>query len=74
MDNEFSSELLQEIEAISSQPNEKPEELEVIAKKVNYHIIPGLRSGSELLWAYDEEQLYYKNSSSKKGEEIGYKK
>lgn len=34
--------------------------------EVKYSMIPGLRSGSKVVWAFEEEHLYYKNSYSKK--------
>lgn len=34
--------------------------------EVDYELIPGKREGSELIWAFNENNLYYKNSYSRK--------
>lgn len=33
--------------------------------EVKYIIIPGFRTGSNLVWAFEEQHLYYKNAYSK---------
>lgn len=32
---------------------------------MNYIIIPGFKTGSNLVWAFEEQHLYYKNACSK---------
>lgn len=34
---------------------------------VNFQIVPGLRDNSSLVWAFEEQQLYYKKSVNKNG-------
>lgn len=77
MSDRFSAELLREMEN-SIQNNEKDEEEGEAATAsgiviVKYKIVTGLRDGSELMWAYEENHLYYKNTShlSKKRGAIG---
>lgn len=69
MSDTFSSALMRELEDASNQLDEIAEEIGVI--EVKYALITGLREGSELLWACDERQLYYKNSYSKKQKTTG---
>lgn len=79
MSDRFSSELLREMEnSIRNDENEEEEEGEgegagskVIT--VKYQLIPGMRDGSQIMWAFEENQLYYKNTShkSKKRDTIG---
>lgn len=76
MSDTFSSQLLKEMEnSIRNGENEEEDEGAVVTGKitVNYRIVPGLRDKSQLLWAYEEDQLYYKNTShtSKKRGTIG---
>lgn len=33
--------------------------------EVRFEIVPGLRQGPNLVWAFEEEHLYYKNAFSK---------
>lgn len=40
---------------------------------VKYMIIPGLREGSNLIWAFEEEYLYYKNAFSESKNELSCK-
>lgn len=62
MSDTFSRQLLQEMEnAILSSEDEDTGIIEI-----NYEIIPGLRVNSQLMWAYEENQLYYENAFSKK--------
>lgn len=70
MSDTFSSELMRELNDASNQPDEEEVEIEVEIE-VKYTVIPGLRQGSEILWAYDERQLYYKNSYSRKRKTTG---
>lgn len=62
MSDTFSSLLLKEIENVITSEDEEEEHLiEVI-----YQLIPGFRINSELMWAFEERQLYYENSYSNK--------
>lgn len=75
MSDRFSAELLREME--NSIHNENDEEESASTSNmimVKYRIIPGLRDGSEIMWAFEENQLYYKNTyhASKKRETVGY--
>lgn len=60
MSDLFTSELLKEMEGALTQSDD--EETGLI--DVKYEIIEGFRSTSGNLWAYEENQLYYKNSNS----------
>lgn len=61
MSDNFTSELLKELESSLTQSEDE----EVVAN-VRYTMIPGLRENSELMWAYEQNQLYYKNAYSTK--------
>lgn len=70
MSDYLSAQLLREIENENSPENENDDELNdgVIDEaiiEVNYELVSGFRMNSQLMWAYDEMQLYYKYSSSK---------
>lgn len=69
MSTSFTSELLKEMENALGESNKKEEEDFI---DIKYSIIPGHRDGSELMWAYEEKQLYYKNSFSKKKNLTGF--
>lgn len=61
MSDTFSRQLLQEMEnAVASSEDD-----EIGIVEVKYEIIPGLRANSRLMWAFEENQLYYENSYSK---------
>lgn len=62
MSDSFTLELLRGMEGELTQSED--EETGLI--DVKYEIIPGFRANSELMWAYEENQLYYKNSNYKK--------
>lgn len=69
MSDSFSSQLLREIE----DELHKPEEDESDLIDVKYEIIPGLRDGSAVMWAYEQKQIYYRNSySADKHSDIRY--
>lgn len=62
MSDTFSKQLLRKMEnAIITSENEETELIEI-----KYEIIEGLRVNSQLMWPYEENQLYYENSYSKK--------
>lgn len=64
MSDSLSLQLLREIQqniVDTSNRNETIGEIEV-----NYEIVPGKRGGSHLVWAFEDEFLFYKNSLSKK--------
>lgn len=52
---------------ISEDPSSNIEDELIIIGEIDVKIkvIPGLRTGSNLIWAYEENNLYYKNSYSK---------
>lgn len=59
----LSAQLLREINGESSR-NE--DDLTIVGNiEVHYTMVPGLRKGSSLVWAFEEDHLYYKNSYSK---------
>lgn len=62
MSDTFATELLREME--NAIPTSEDEETGTI--DVKYDIIAGFRVNSQLMWAYEENQLYYENSYSKK--------
>lgn len=70
MSDTFSAELLKAMEAEITRSEDEEGEEKLI--KVKYQIIPGLRINSELLWAYEEMQLYYENAYSKKSKLKAY--
>lgn len=63
----FSSQLLRDLENSLTQSED-----EEISTNLNYRMIPGLRTNSELLWAYEQQQLYYKNAYSTKTQITSY--
>lgn len=72
MSDSFCSELLREMEtALEDHREEEGEESEVTIN-LEYEIIEGLREGSSLLWTTQEQQLYYRNSYSKKTQLTAY--
>lgn len=68
MSDKLSAKLLNEINNSICATNAVEEaDLQMIGEiEVIFEWIPGLRQGSKLLWAYEEENLYYANSYSKK--------
>lgn len=66
MSDTFSAQLLKEIEneLILSDGEEDDNNEQQHLIKVKYEMIAGFRINSELLWAYEEKQLYYKNSNA----------
>lgn len=71
MSDSFCSELLKEMNSSLNIPEEEESGKESGVINVKYEIIAGLRAGSELMWAYEQKQLYYKNSFSKRTKETG---
>lgn len=67
MSDNFTSELLRELENSLTQSED-----EDILTNVRYTLIPGLRENSELMWTYEQNQLYYKNSYSAKTQLTSY--
>lgn len=62
MSDNFTDELLKEMEnGITTSQDE-----EINMNHVKFEMIPGLRDNSQLMWAYEEQQLYYENSYSQK--------
>lgn len=72
MSDTFSSELLREMESAISIDEDNIEHSYVV--NVNFELINGfrIRKDSFLIWDRDEQQLYYKNSLSKKRQAVGY--
>lgn len=68
MSDTFSSQLIREME--NALDDKAEEESPFIS--VKYAIISGLRGGSEIMWAHEEKQLYYRNSTSRKTLIEGY--
>lgn len=60
----LSAQLLREMNDELSENDDEPITIGEI--EVQYTLIPGLREGSNLVWAFEEEHLYYKNSFSRK--------
>lgn len=64
MSDFLSAQLLREIqENIVNASNENSIIEEIVVK---YEVVPGKREGSHLVWAFEDEFLFYKNSLSKK--------
>lgn len=55
MSESLSARLLREI-------NDQIPQNEVVQIEVFYEIIPGMREGSSVIWAFEEENLYYRNN------------
>lgn len=68
MCDKLSTRLLTEMNSAICSTNETEEvDLNTFGEiEVFFEWIPGLRKGSKLLWAYEEEHLYYVNSYSQK--------
>lgn len=68
MSDKLSAKLLNEInDSICATNEAEGADLQTIGEiEVIFEWISGLREGSKLLWAYEEEHLYYVNSYSKK--------
>lgn len=66
MSDSLSAQLLREMnDALTESEDENEDETIIIGKiEVKFTRIPGLRSGSSLIWAYEERNLYYRNSYS----------
>lgn len=71
MSDSFCSELWREMEDALDEPEEAEEEYGVVSN-VQYEMVEGLRNGSKLLWATEEQQLFYKNSFSTKTQLTAY--
>lgn len=69
MSDNFISELLREVE--SSLTQSEPEDEETMTN-VMYRLIPGLRENSEVMWAFEQNQLYYQNAYSRKTQLTSY--
>lgn len=67
MSDNFTAELLRELENSLSQSDD-----EEVLRNVKYTIISGLRENSEVMWAYEQNQLYYQNSYSAKTQLTSY--
>lgn len=63
MSDSLSAQLLREMNDNLSETEDEPIIIGEIA--VEYRMIPGMREGSSLVWAYEEKHLYYKNAYSK---------
>lgn len=69
MNDSFCSELHREMESAL----EEEEEINTnTILNLQYEIVEGLRTGSLLLWATHEQQLYYRNSFSTKTQQTAY--
>lgn len=69
MSDSFCSELRREME-IALEEGEEEENEPILNLK--YEIVEGLREGSSILWTTQEQQLYYRNSFSKKTQLTAY--
>lgn len=73
MSDSLSAQLLREINdriRHESVEEEEEEELSSIGEiEVRYIMIPGRREGSSLVWAFEEQNLYYKNYYSRSNEQ-----
>lgn len=66
MSDLLSAQLLREMNDNLSESEDEPiEEIDIGEIDVKYTMIPGLRKGSSLIWAYEAKNLYYKNAYSK---------
>lgn len=73
MSDSFSTELLREMQDafIEANDEDKDDSLD-FENGVQYTIIIGLKSNSKVMWAYNEKNIYYKNSYSNKTKETAY--
>lgn len=65
----FSQKILNEINEINEKLTENEDESSddsVLESQVHFEFIPGFRKGSRIVWAFEEQHLYYVNSFSKK--------
>lgn len=69
MSDNFASELLKELDEQNSFSQSEDEQ---ILTNVKYKMIPGLRENSVLMWAYEQNHLYYKNAYSIKTKDTSY--
>lgn len=63
----LSSKLLSEVKE-----SEDEEESDTGEISVNFQFVEGFRKGSRLVWAFEEQHLFYFNSYSKKTQSSGY--
>lgn len=68
MSDSFTTELLREMENSLTLSEDEISGM----MDVQYTMVPGLRENSEILWAFDEQQMYYKNSFSQKTQCTAY--
>lgn len=63
MSDTLSAQLMREMNERLSESEDEP----IISREieVQFVMVPGLRTGSSVVWAYEEQNLYYRNAYSK---------